>query len=120
LLGKKLQDLDGIESQDGTYIKQIFHPHNTLNGIRCSIAHSTVPPNKESRLHQMKTSEIYYILEGTGLIKIDGKVSPVSKDHIIYVPPMAKQSIKNNGTSDLKFLCIVDPAWRQEDEILLD
>jgi mannose-6-phosphate isomerase-like protein (cupin superfamily) len=31
---------------------------------------------------------------------------------------MSKQFLENNGESDLTVLCIVDPAWKQEDEIL--
>jgi mannose-6-phosphate isomerase-like protein (cupin superfamily) len=38
----------------------------------------------------------------------------------VYIPPFSKQSIKNTGKSDLSFLCIVDPAWTQQDEIILE
>jgi len=51
---------------------------------------------------------------------VDDASQHVSKDHAIYIPPMSKQYIENTGKSDLKFLCIVDPAWRKEDEIVLD
>lgn len=34
----------------------------------------------------------------------------------IYIPPHSKQFIENNGSVNLKFLCIVDPAWKPEDE----
>jgi len=36
----------------------------------------------------------------------------------IYIPPGAMQYIENSGSTDLKFLCIVDPAWRKKDEIV--
>ncbi len=117
---KKLQDLDVIEGKEGTKIRQIFHPHNTLSGIRYSISHSSILPGKKSRPHKMKTSEVYYILDGEGILHIDNESHHVSKDQIIYIPPNSKQHIENSGTAELKFLCIVDPAWRQEDEVLLD
>ena len=117
---KKLQNIDAIEGNEGTKIRQIFHPHNTLNGIRYSISHSTVLSGKKSVPHKMKTSEVYYILEGEGILYIDDESHHVSKDQVVYIPPNSKQYMENTGTSDLKFLCIVDPAWRQEDEILLD
>ena len=120
MLFKKLQDIDSMYGDEGTKIRQIFHPHNTLNGIRYSISHSTIAPTKKSRLHKMKTAEVYYILEGDGTVHIDEKSHPVSKDHAVYIPRFSKQCIENTGTKDLKFLCMVDPAWRQEDEILLD
>ena len=53
---KKLQDIDIIDGGEGTKIRQIFHPHNTLSGIRFSISHSILEPGKKSTLHKMKTS----------------------------------------------------------------
>jgi mannose-6-phosphate isomerase-like protein (cupin superfamily) len=31
---------------------------------------------------------------------------------------MSRQFLENTGDLDLKVLCIVDPAWRQKDEIV--
>ena len=117
---KKLQEIDVIEGGEGTKIRQIFHPHNTLNGIRYSISHSELKPGKKSKLHKMKSSEVYYILQGEGIMQIDEDSFKVTKDQAIYIPPHSKQSIENTGTDEMKFLCIVDPAWKLEDEIVLD
>jgi len=43
----------------------------------------------------------------------------VSPGDAVYIPPMARQYIKNTGKSDLKFICIVDPAWRKQDEEII-
>ena len=64
----------------------------------------------------MKTSEVYYILDGEGIMYIDEESEKVHAGQAVYIPPSAKQYIKNTGNSDLKFLCIVDPAWKPEDE----
>ena len=117
---KKLQEIDVIEGSEGTKIRQIFHPHNTLNGIRYSISHSELKPGKKSKLHKMETSEVYYILQGEGILQIDDDAFKVSKDETIYIPPHSKQCIENTGKDELRFLCIVDPAWKQEDEIVLE
>ncbi len=117
---KKIQDLDVINGEEGTKIRQIFHPHNTLSGIRYSISHSIIEQGKKSKSHIMKSSEVYYILEGDGVLHIDDENLKVSKDQAIYIPPNSKQYIENSGNSDLKFLCIVDPAWKKEDEEILE
>jgi len=117
---RKLEKVEALEGNEGTKIRQIFHPHNTLNGITYSLSHSLVMPGKRSKIHKMKTSEIYYILDGKGILHIDDEVFTVSKDHAIYIPPDSKQFIENTGNEELKILCIVDPAWRQEDEIALE
>ena len=40
--------------------------------------------------------------------------------HAIYIPPDSLQFIQNTGTNDLVFLCIVDPAWKKENETIYD
>jgi len=117
---KKLQDIEVLDGGEGTKIRQIFHPHNTLNGIRYSISHSELKPGKKSKLHKMKTSEVYYILQGEGNLQIDDAIFKVLKDQAIYIPPHSKQFIENTGKNELKFLCIVDPAWKHEDETVLE
>ncbi len=117
---KKLPEIPEVDGFEGTKIKQIFHPHNTLNGIRYSITHFSLEKGKKSQLHKMKSSEIYYILEGDGILHVDDDKYQVSADDSIYIPPMVKQFIENTGNRKLKFLCIVDPAWKQEDDTLLE
>jgi len=114
---KDIKKIEVFSGQEGTKIKQIFSPENTSNVIRYSIAHCTINPGKISKPHVMKTSEIYYILEGTGIIHIDEEQREVKRNDAIFVPPNSRQFLENSGKVDLVALCIVDPAWRQEDEI---
>ena len=116
----KNSEISSIEGNEGTKIKQYFHPHNTLNGIRFSVAQFTITQGKRSLCHKLQSSEIYYILEGNGTIIINDESFSVEKDDSIYVPPMSEQFIENTGKTDLRFLCIVDPAWKSEDEIILE
>ena len=44
----------------------------------------------------------------------------LKKDDSAYVPPNSKQFIENIGTENLRFLCIVEPAWKQEDDEILE
>ena len=117
---RKFDTLDKIQGAEGTTIRQIFHPHNTLDGINHSLAHFVLEQGKRSILHKMKSSETYYILEGNGKIHVNDEIFEVTKNDAIFVPPMSKQFIENSGTDELKFLCIVDPPWTQDDEIILE
>jgi mannose-6-phosphate isomerase-like protein (cupin superfamily) len=117
---RKNSEIDSIQGNEGTKIKQYFHPHNTLNGINYSLAQFTLETGKKSKIHKIKSSEIYYILEGSGILYINDEPHHLEKDDSVYVPPNSKQFIENAGTTDLKFLCIVEPAWKAEDEILLE
>jgi mannose-6-phosphate isomerase-like protein (cupin superfamily) len=117
---QKNSEIPFMDGSEGTKIKQYFHPHNTLNGITFSLAQFTIKEGKRSLSHKLQSSEIYYILEGVGIIRINEESFTIGKDDSIYVPPMSEQFIENTGTTDLRFLCIVDPAWKTEDEIILE
>ncbi len=117
---RKNSEIKSIHGDEGTKIKQYFHPHNTLNGINYSIAQFTLEPRKKSKLHKMSSSEIYYILEGSGKLKINEDTYHLEKDDSVYVPPNSRQFIENTGSINLRFLCIVEPAWKADDEILLE
>jgi mannose-6-phosphate isomerase-like protein (cupin superfamily) len=94
----------------------LLHPDKAELALRYSLAHAVLHPGKTSQLHSLRTSEVYYILEGIGRMHINDETEIVTPGQAIYIPPHAKQYIENIGTTDLKFLCIVDPTWRKEDE----
>jgi hypothetical protein len=73
-----------ITGDEGTQIMQIFHPHNTMLGVRYSIVRCVLEPGKKSRAHILKSSE------------------------------------ENTGAEPLEFLCIVDPAWKKDDETIAE
>ena len=117
MIVKKIEEIDAFTGQEGTHIRQIFSPDETDELIRYSIAHCTINPGKSSIPHTMKTSEMYYIMQGNGIIHVGEEQKQVKQNDVIFVPPMSKQFLENNGDIQLVALCIVDPAWKQENEI---
>lgn len=115
---KHLHDCEEFVAGDNTQLRELLHPDKQPLSIRYSLAHATVKPGLTSFEHALETSEIYYILQGNGLMFINDEQSEVSAGHVIYIAPKSRQCIKNIGKEDLLFLCIVDPAWRIEDEIV--
>ncbi len=113
---KDLKDCEEFIAGDNTILRELLHPAKMELDFRYSLAYAIVRPGKTSYRHSLKTSEVYYILEGEGMMHINEDKEKVHKNQAIYIPPYAKQFIENNGNVDLKFLCIVDPAWRPEDE----
>jgi mannose-6-phosphate isomerase-like protein (cupin superfamily) len=114
-----LNDCSEFIAGDKTALREILHPDKQNVELRYSLAHAIVKPGEVSLPHRLTTSEVYYILEGTGTMHIDDQEAEVGPGHTIYIPPHSVQSIRNTGRTDLKFLCIVDPAWRAEDEEVL-
>ena len=50
---------------------------------------------------------------------IDREARAVAAGDTVYIPPGATQHIENTGSDELRFLCIVDPAWRPDCEELV-
>ena len=113
---KDLKSCTEFIAGDNTILREILHPDKMDIELRYSLAHAVIKPGNGSYLHALKTSEVYYILEGEGEMFIEDETEKVYPGHTIYIPPNAKQYIHNSGNTDLVFLCIVDPAWRVEDE----
>jgi mannose-6-phosphate isomerase-like protein (cupin superfamily) len=119
VLIRDIHECEEITAGDATLLRELLHPHKADIKIHYSLAHAIVTQGQTTTPHRLKTSEVYYILEGQGVMHIDDERSPVTQGQAVYIPPGAAQSITNTGTCDLKFLCIVDPAWRKEDEVIL-
>ena len=118
---KKELEIAEIQGDEGTKIRQYFSPENTGDKINYSLAQFTIEPEKKSKLHKISSSEIYYILEGQGEITIDNIIFKLTKNDSIFVPPGAKQFVRNtSGKEDLKFLCIVYPPWTKKEEKILE
>jgi len=116
---RDLKDCEEFTAGDNSILRELLHPDKEDLAIQYSLAHAILKPGQTSRAHKLKTSEVYYILEGEGLMHINDEIQRVHGGHAIYIPPDSMQFFQNTGKKDLIFLCIVDPAWRKEDEVLL-
>jgi len=116
---RDLKDCPEFIAGDNTRLRELFNPLKDPLELRYSLAHARLAPGLESAPHKLKTSEVYFILEGMGEMRIDGEARHVGPGQAIYIPPHGVQSIKNTGKDELVFICMVDPAWRPEDEEVL-
>ncbi|HEY9698278.1 MAG TPA: cupin domain-containing protein [Trichocoleus sp.] len=118
MLIQKLNACEEFVAGDGTLLRELLHPDKQPIELRYSLAHAIVAPGQTSIVHSLKTSEVYYILSGTGEMRINNETQVVQPGDAVYIPPDAQQSIHNGGTEPLIFLCIVDPAWQKADETI--
>jgi len=117
LIIKDLANCKYFQAADNTYLCELLHPGQVGVNISYSIAHAVLQPGVASLPHRLKTStEVYFILEGEGEMYIDSEKEEVSAGQAILIPPGSWQHIRNTGGFDLKFICIVNPFWRAEDE----
>jgi len=113
---KDFNDCKEIISGDNCILREILHPVNDNIGISYSLAHAVVKPGEITFEHKLKSAEVYYILQGEGIMSIDNEKKNVREKQALYIPPNSSQHIENTGKDDLIFLCMVNPPWMAEDE----
>jgi mannose-6-phosphate isomerase-like protein (cupin superfamily) len=97
-------------AKDGSEIRELFKSE------RMSLAEATV--YQETRLHFHKTAEeIYYILEGKGVMEIEGEKKEVSEGDIVVIHPEEKHRIYT--PKKVRFLCFCSPPYSDEDTVLI-
>ncbi|MGD2139201.1 MAG: cupin domain-containing protein [Burkholderiales bacterium] len=72
---------------------------------------SVYQPRAYVALHKHRIQEqVYHVLEGEGLMELDGKKQVVRKDDVIFIPPGVEHAIYNTGMTDIKFVVVTSPA----------
>ena len=120
MLIRKIADCPEIVAGDGTRLREILHPDREYRfSGRYSLARAMLPAGESSIVHRLSSDEVYFILTGRGQMHVDDETAEVNPGDAIDIPAGCRQWIKNIGEGDLVFLCLVDPAWRDEDEEVL-
>jgi mannose-6-phosphate isomerase-like protein (cupin superfamily) len=80
-----------------------------------SIARARVAADVTTEWHALTDiTERYVILEGLGLVEIGAlAATEVGPGDVVLIPPGCRQRITNVGHSDLIFLAICSPRFRQ-------
>ncbi|MBX3334305.1 MAG: cupin domain-containing protein [Nitrospira sp.] len=115
-----LQDRPEFVAGDHTKLREIFHPAKHPLDLGYSLAHGKLSPGQRSKRHILKSSEVYYFISGQGRFTINDQVTQIEAGTTVYVQPGGDQFLENTGPVDIEFLCLVDPAWREEDETVLE
>jgi mannose-6-phosphate isomerase-like protein (cupin superfamily) len=116
-----IQNVDGVQAfitKDGSEIRELLAHRNSCIRNQ-SLAEARLAPGQSTTPHFHRASEeIYYILEGRGVMQIENEMQSVGPGDAIAIPPNARHQISNTGTEGLKFLCCCAPAYEHEDTVL--
>lgn len=99
--------------EEGCYISEWS---NSDTDPQLSIARARVRPGDVTRWHSLDgITERYAIVEGEGVAELgDGTRMNVGPGDVVIIPPGVAQRITNTGDSDLVFLALCTPRFRQE------
>lgn len=73
--------------------------------------------HQDSHLHfHLRQTEIYYVLEGTGHVEVDGESIPVSPGIAVMIKP----GCRHRAVGDLTIINMVTPAFDATDEYIVE
>jgi len=96
-------------TKDGSTIRELMRAANQ------TLAEATLEPGQQTERHYHASSEeLYYVIEGTGEMEIEGEHSAVGPGDAILIPPGAWHQI-TAGDAKLRFLCCCAPGYQHAD-----
>lgn len=100
---------------DGSTIRSLLDRSNAPVANQ-SLAEATIEAGEATVRHYHGDSEeIYYLVEGSGEMELDGERAAVSAGDAILIPPGAWHQIRADETGPLRLLCACAPPYRHED-----
>jgi mannose-6-phosphate isomerase-like protein (cupin superfamily) len=107
-------------TKNGSEIRELLAHRNSCIQKQ-SLAEARLPPGTSTTPHYHPlTEEIYYLLEGSGRMKIDAETRDVGPEDAIAIPPGAIHTIQNTGSGTLRFLCCCAPGYEHSDTVLVE
>ena len=74
------------------------------NSLTAGVAE--VEPGGWLGLHRHSPAEIYYVIEGRGIVTVDGVEHEVSPGSAVFIPADAEHSVRNDGSATLRFVYV--------------
>jgi quercetin dioxygenase-like cupin family protein len=83
---------------------------HVMRGMSGIVKHA-LQPRKESDYHRHADIEqVYYILRGSGVMRIDGERYPVREGDVVYLPPNVMHQMLNESDDWIEHLIISCPV----------
>ena len=114
---RNIDRVPAFTTKDGSEIRELLAYRNSAIRNQ-SLAEARLPPGASTTPHHhVRAEEVYYVLEGEGLMRIGEESRHVGAGDAIAIPPGMVHQIGNTGGCVLRFLCCCSPAYEHEDTI---
>lgn len=102
-------------TKDGSTIRSLLDL-TTAPVRHQSLAEATLPPGGATERHYHRESEeIYYVVQGSAEMELDGERAKVGQGDAILIPPGSWHQITALGPEALRILCACAPPYSHED-----
>ena len=107
-----------IKTRHGSEIRPLVD--RTTSAItQCSLAEEILLPGQSvTPHHHREIEEVYYIIEGRGVMTVGREQREVAAGDAIFIPRGNRHTLANTGTEPIKLLLVCGPAFFYQDEVL--
>jgi len=118
---RRLGDCREITALDGCRLRELLHPDRGAPELGWSLAVAVVEPGQAMHPHRLLgETEVYWIVSGRGRMHVGDDVATVEPGDAVVIPAGAVQWIACFGPEPLRFVAIVEPAWRADHDVRVD
>jgi mannose-6-phosphate isomerase-like protein (cupin superfamily) len=115
-----IRALEPFVTKDGSEIRELVGPAWTPAANQ-SLAEATVPPNgATAEHHHVTTEELYYVVEGSGRMRLGEQEREIAEGDCVVIPPGERHKLWNTGDGPLRVLCCCAPAYTHEDTVIAE
>jgi mannose-6-phosphate isomerase-like protein (cupin superfamily) len=116
---RSLAEAAPFSTKDGSTIRELLGLP-TSSARNQSLAEASLAPRGATQRHYHRESEeIYFVVEGSGEMELDGDRAWVGPGDAILIPPGSWHQITAGEAGPLRFLCCCAPPYRHEDTFFL-
>jgi len=111
----QITDQTPFTTADGSTIRSILDLSNAPVEKQ-SLAEASLPSGGATQWHYHRASEeIYFILEGRGIMELDGDKREIGPGDAVLIPANLWHQITADEKGSLRFLCCCAPPYSHED-----
>lgn len=90
--------------------------HLLASPLTCGAEHLTttlavIRPGGEQRIHNHPPEQVYFVLEGSGLMTVGGQTQRVGPGDCVFIPSGQPHGLKNDGETTLRYFSAAAPAY---------
>ncbi len=85
----------------------------TCGSENLSITIVEMEPGGVQHIHSHEPEQMYYIIEGSGTMTVDGEQQPVSAGNTIFFDSFSEHGLENTGETTLRYLSAASPSFTQ-------
>ena len=92
-------------------VSHILLQQGSYPGTQLAITWVDVAPGARQLPHRHEPEQVYVIIQGQGIMQVDGDQQVVSSGDMVYIPPNSLHGINNQSDEKLTYISASTPSW---------